>query len=93
MCFRVASGLAWASTGHGTGSWAPHRRDWQIGGAHLVGSVAFAASAVASYVPDTDQVRNATLMTSARSWERSRCWSAGCSCCRLAGGERASSPS
>jgi hypothetical protein len=63
VCFLVASGLAWASTGHGAWSWAPHRRDWQIAALNLVGSVAFAASAVASYVvPDTDQVRNETLM-------------------------------
>lgn len=63
VCFLVASGLAWLATNHRTLAWRPRDRDWLIAALNLVGSVAFGVSAVASYVvPDTDQVRNVTLM-------------------------------
>ncbi|HEU0169916.1 MAG TPA: hypothetical protein VFR26_00660 [Acidimicrobiales bacterium] len=63
LCFLVSSGLAWVATNHRAWRWRPHERDWQIAALNLAGSVAFGASAVASYVvPETDQVRNVTLM-------------------------------
>jgi hypothetical protein len=63
LCFLVSSGLAWVATNHRAWRWRPRSRDWQIAALNLGGSVAFAASAVASYVvPETDQVRNVTLM-------------------------------
>jgi hypothetical protein len=63
ICFLVASGLAWAAVVHGWWGWHPRVRDWQVAGLNLAGSIAFGASAVASYVvPVSDQPRNATLM-------------------------------
>jgi hypothetical protein len=63
LCFLVASGLAWVATNDRVWRWRPGSRDWLIAALNLGGSVAFAASAVASYVvPDTDQVRNVALM-------------------------------
>ena len=63
LCFLVSSGLAWVATNHRAWRWHPHDRDWQIAALNLAGSVAFGASAVASYVvPETDQVRNVALM-------------------------------
>jgi hypothetical protein len=63
ICFLVASGLAWAEASHGLWSWRPRSLPWVITALNLVGSIAFGASAVASYVvPATDQPRNAALM-------------------------------
>ena len=63
ICFLVASGLAWAEACHGFWSWRPRSLPWLITALNLVGSIAFGASAVASYVvPVSDQPRNATLM-------------------------------
>ena len=63
VCFLVSSALAWVATNHAAWRWTPRSRDWEIAALNLVGSLAFGASAVASYVvPDTDQVRNVTLM-------------------------------
>ena len=63
VCFLVSSGLAWMAVNHRVWRWRPGSRDWQIAALNLGGSVAFGVSAVASYVvPDTAQVRNATLM-------------------------------
>jgi hypothetical protein len=63
VCFLVASGLAWAEASHGLWSWRPHSLSWLITALNLVGSIAFGASAVASYVvPASDQPRNVTLM-------------------------------
>lgn len=63
VCFLVSSGLAWVATNHRAWRWRPGNRAWLIVALNLGGSVAFAASAVASYVvPDTDQARNVALM-------------------------------
>jgi YrhK-like protein len=63
LCFLVSSGLAWIATNHRAWRWHPRERDWQIAALNLAGSVAFAVSAVASYVvPETDQERNVALM-------------------------------
>lgn len=63
VCFLVASGLAWLAVNHRVWRWRPHSRPWLVAALNLAGSVAFGASAVASYVvPDTAQVRNAPLM-------------------------------
>ncbi len=63
VCFLVASGLAWVATNHRAWRWRPGSRAWLIAALNLGGSVAFAVSAVASYVvPETDQARNVALM-------------------------------
>ena len=63
ICFLVASGLAWAEVSGVRWSWRPRNLSWSITALNLVGSIAFGASAVGSYVvPDADQPRNATLM-------------------------------
>ena len=63
ICFLVASGLVWVEVGHRLWSWCPHSLSWLIAALNLGGSVAFGASAVASYVvPASDQPRNVTLM-------------------------------
>ena len=63
ICFLVASGIAWAAVSHGWWSWRPRDRPWSIAALNMLGSIAFGASAVASYVvPADDQPRNATLM-------------------------------
>jgi hypothetical protein len=63
ICFLVASQLAFAEVGHANWSWLPRLRAWRISFANLFGSVAFMASAIASYVvPNTDEVRNASLV-------------------------------
>jgi len=62
VCFLVASGLAWAEVAHGWLAWRPRSLSWWIAGLNLVGSVAFGASAIASYVvPATGDLRNAEL--------------------------------
>ena len=63
VCFLVASGLAWAEVSHALWSWCPRSLSWLITALNLFGSIAFGASAVASYVvPASDQPRNVTLM-------------------------------
>jgi hypothetical protein len=63
ICFLVASGLAWAEVSHGWWSWQPRDLSWLITAVNLFGSIAFGASAVASFVvPASDQARNATVM-------------------------------
>ncbi len=63
IAFLVASGLAWAEVSHGWWSWRPRSLSWWITALNLAGSIAFGVSAIASKViPDTDQVRNVTLM-------------------------------
>jgi len=63
ICFLVASGLAPGAVSHGLWSWRPRSLAWLIAALNLGGSVAFGASAVASYVvPESDQPRNVTLM-------------------------------
>lgn len=63
VCFLVASWLAWSEVCHGKWSWPPLGYAWWIAAVNLLGSIAFGISAVAAHViPDTDQVRNASLM-------------------------------
>lgn len=62
ICFLVSSGLAWYATTHRLWAWQPHRRAWLVAALNLIGSIAFGASAVASYVvPDTDELRSESL--------------------------------
>ncbi len=62
VCFLVASGLAWFEVCHGWVAWSPRSISWWITLLNLVGSIAFGASAVASYiVPATGQLRNVEL--------------------------------
>jgi hypothetical protein len=64
VAFLVASALAWADSagGIGAGRPRPRPRDWWIGLANMLGSVAFGVSAVASYiVPSSGDVWNAEL--------------------------------
>jgi hypothetical protein len=63
ICFLVASGVAWRCATHARWSWEPHRLAWWIAGLNLLGSIAFGVSAFASkVVPESDQVRNVTLI-------------------------------
>jgi hypothetical protein len=62
VCFLVASALAWFEVCHGWGGWQTSSLSWWIVLVNLAGSVAFGASAVASYVvPETGQLINVTL--------------------------------
>lgn len=61
-CFLASSLLAFANTEHRWLSWRPRDLDWWIALANLVGSVAFAISAVASFVrPATGAAVNDTI--------------------------------
>ena len=63
ICFLVASAIAWLCVTRSWWAWQPHRPAWWIAGLNLIGSIAFGVSAIASkVVPETDQVRNVTLM-------------------------------
>jgi hypothetical protein len=63
ICFLVASGVAWFAVARAWWSWRPNERPWLIAALNMLGSIAFGASAVASYVvPSSDQPRNVTLM-------------------------------
>ncbi len=60
ICFLVASALAWFEVCHGWVAWRPRSWSWWITLVNLFGSIAFGASAVASYViPATGELRNA----------------------------------
>jgi hypothetical protein len=62
VCFLVASGLAWCEVSHGWVAWSPMSLAWWITLLNLVGSVAFAGSAIAGYiVPGTGAIRNVEL--------------------------------
>lgn len=62
VCFLVASALAWFEVCHGWGAWQTASVSWWIVLVNLLGSVAFGASALASYVvPETGQLFNVTL--------------------------------
>lgn len=56
ICFLVASWLAWAEVCHGRFAWQPASISWWIAGLNLVGSIAFGASAIASYVEPNGQL-------------------------------------
>ena len=63
VCFLVASGIAWWVVARAWLSWRPHDRNWWIAALNLAGSIAFGASAIASWVvPDTDTYRNAAIV-------------------------------
>lgn len=58
-CFLVASLLAFANSEQRWLSWRPSDLDWQIAAANLLGSIAFGASAIASFVrPETGTAVN-----------------------------------
>ena len=62
-CFLVSSALSLSALPGGWRSWRPHDRPWWIAVLNMTGSVAFGASAVASYVvPDSGLPRNAALV-------------------------------
>jgi len=62
-CFLVASALSLTLFGGRWMAWRPHERPWWIAVVNMCGSVAFGASAVASYViPDSGLPRNVTLV-------------------------------
>jgi hypothetical protein len=50
ICFLVASWLAYAEVGHKIVSWRPQHLSWWIAALNMVGSIAFGASAIASFV-------------------------------------------
>ena len=60
--FLVASGLAWMDASNAMVDGQPKSRDWWIGAANMLGSVAFGVSAVAAYVvPASGDVWNAEI--------------------------------
>ena len=61
VCFLVASWLAWAEECHGSFAWRPSQISWWITLLNLVGSVAFGASAIASYVKPNGQLVSLAL--------------------------------
>jgi len=61
VCFLVSSWLAWAEECHGPWAWRPTRYSWWITFVNLLGSVAFGASAVASYVKPNGQLVSLAL--------------------------------
>ncbi len=62
IAFLAASTIAWVEVCHGWWAWRPRSLSWQITVANLIGSIAFGASAAASYViPTTDSLRNVEL--------------------------------
>ena len=62
VCFLVASALAWFEVCHGWTSWSPRSLSWWITLLNLIGSVAFAVSAVAGYiVVSTGELLNVEL--------------------------------
>ena len=64
-CFLVASVLAILATTHREGLWDPEARNWWSTWLNMIGSIAFAASAVASYVtPTTGKLVDAELVNS-----------------------------
>ena len=55
-CFLIASALAILATTHREGLWDPEARNWWSTWLNMAGSVAFGASAIASYVaPDSGE--------------------------------------
>ncbi len=61
VCFLVSSWLAWAEECHARFAWRPHDISWWITLLNLVGSVAFGASAIASYVRPNGEVVSLAL--------------------------------
>jgi hypothetical protein len=61
VCFLVSSWLAWAEVCHGPFTWRPTSIAWWITAVNLAGSVAFGASAVASYVKPNGQLVSLAL--------------------------------
>jgi hypothetical protein len=61
VCFLVSSWLAWAEVCHGRFAWRPGDISWWITLLNLVGSVAFGASAIASYVKPNGQLVSLAL--------------------------------
>ena len=66
-CFLVSSALAWLELSQGAWSFAPRSASWWSVAMNAIGSVAFAASAVDSFVrpgpPDADEFWRAGLYT------------------------------
>ncbi len=59
-CFLIASALAIQATTHREGLWDPEARNWWSTWLNMAGSVAFGASAIASYVvPSSGEMLNA----------------------------------
>jgi drug/metabolite transporter (DMT)-like permease len=76
-CFLVASALAVLATVHRDRLWDPEARSWWTAWLNMAGSIAFAASAVASFVvPSTDEVLDATV-TNAGTFVGALCFLAG----------------
>jgi hypothetical protein len=75
-CFLVASALAIRATVHRDRLWDPEARSWWTAWLNMAGSVAFAASAIASFVLPTGEVVNATV-TNAGTFVGALCFLAG----------------
>ncbi len=61
VCFLVSSFLAWAEVCHGAAAWRPRLVSWWIALLNLAGSLAFGASAIASKVEPSGNLRSAAL--------------------------------
>ena len=61
ICFLVSSWFAWAEVCHGRFAWRPDDISWWITLLNLVGSIAFGASAIASYVTPNGQLVSLAL--------------------------------
>jgi hypothetical protein len=61
VCFLVSSWLAWAEECHGSFAWRPSDVSWWITLLNLVGSIAFGASAIASYVKPNGELVSLAL--------------------------------
>jgi hypothetical protein len=77
VCFLVASELAFAEAGHRLVSWRPHSREWQITALNLIGSIAFAASAIGSFVLPTTGAPASVWLTNMGTFVGALCFLAG----------------
>lgn len=63
-CFLIASVLAILATTHSEGLWDPEARNWWSTWLNMLGSIAFALSAVASYIAPSGEELNTELVNS-----------------------------
>lgn len=63
-CFLIASVLAILATTHSEGLWDPQARNWWSTWLNMAGSIAFALSAVASYVAPSGEQLDTELVNS-----------------------------
>ena len=77
ICFLIASELAFAEVGHRLVSWRPQSREWQITALNMVGSIAFGASAIGSFVLPTTGQPASVWLTNMGTFVGALCFFAG----------------